>query len=1322
MATNENLQQINTFTGGMNSDTSDALLKNDQYRLARNLRLSTETDENEGELHVMQGLKHKWTIQDSTEVVAFTSCRQYIITVYKTTAGWCIGVIDTTNNDGNKCIFGPCKEELGEHLSIKTIFESEKNVKVYIADGVHSLMAINISKELESTTVYADINYLIGYATSQLVSPIISNVYQEGGSLPGGKIQWAYTLYNEGLGETTLSPLSSPTQIYRSRNEGWPSGEMSTSSVDITIPMLKDIPLNKIKLYRICYIKDKQDPQIDIVCDTYIDSYINVDIDESQYLKYSRNKYKFITINDIGEELQQIAVSEFVELLNLGIIPKFIESKDNRLFAGNIKYRQDEFDKEIQSYTSGISCEYNSVYGDYYIENSYGDLVEGYVNKYQRSLMPGEIYRYGIILYSKDGIQSSVYKLFDYEAPSYSKFLEDFDFSDKSTQSNLDPDNTQFKLSPLGINIKITLSEELKNKCSGFEIVRCDNNFSNRKILSYGIVGCTCGTSNFFYPAHYLTMDKLTYHVDAHGGVNTYMQNNSTVQVFASPDYCYASDDFKDQVKHFRYNTHLSYSNYVLIPCFVKFGMQQIPTGVGDWVIDFGDYFRTEPNGGGSYRDCTRLGWSIHNSGAGILTDKRSGDNPSWTEGMVSVFNIGWPSAQIDNNEDPARFIEFQDDGPVAGTPITYEEGSTTAEHVNPTIRHYGASGQRLTNIFAAYIYPTDKILGANSNKSGIESSLSIEDIEFTESVSPFNFMDASGNLIVQKNDQYSLAGGKQFINWASAVMFHERGINEGAVTEWKKEGGGWGSGYSEGPWRDVSGGGKYLLLTSENDSSMLTFPSQYNSSSKLSVYGKIQIAALCKNKGLYGYKGDKESQYSDSYLSFGDYFPIEEDKTVYENQIFDGDAYLNMFNFQYLHAQEAALYHPSSTPVIYSVPMFSRIDLHGKFGDIYTHNAENRKNIFFQDDPAVMQFYIQTKGAYLYNMAYSQEPVVLQYYSTYYSSISSNKFDCRVVVSEIKENNEIVDKWLKFKSANFLDVDTTFGQITNLRTFKNTLLYWQVDAFGKLSVNERQLLQGANDSQIILGTGGVLDRFDYITTKYGMAMNEQVDSQSSTALYWWDSNRRKVLGYSEGNAPVVLQDVANMINYVNDTTNKINPCITHNVGTNDVIFNLFKTNPVVYNERMRRFISEWQVSYKYSATVLGVVYYASGNGIYTDDGVALRPYLKYVVNKMSTYNKVFDNTVLGGRIYGGDDLQAITFKFTTPLKQEGEIQLKSDNITNREYDFRFAIPRNNNSAYGDRLRGKTMQGELSIKDVDFNPTKDFSLQYIITKYRVSWT
>ena len=95
---------------------------------------------------------------------------------------------------------------------------------------------------------------------------------------------------------------------------------------------------------------------------------------------------------------------------------------------------------------------------------------------------------------------------------------------------------------------------------------------------------------------------------------------------------------------------------------------------------------------------------------------------------------------------------------------------------------------------------------------------------------------------------------------------------------------------------------------------------------------------------------------------------------------------------------------------------------------------------------------------------------------------------------------------------------------------------------------------------------------------------------------------------------------------------------------------------------------------------------------------------------------KVFDIQTFGGRFYGGDNISALQFKYNTPLKQESSCTGTS--VTNREYDFRLDIPRNNNDSYGGRMRGKTMQCEFKSN----NNSSDFSLQYIITKYRMSWS
>jgi len=101
----------------MDTDTSDALLKSSKYRLAKNVRLVTNTDSNTGELHKIEGVSTALEIDNGT-IVASTSVRDIGVYVIKGEDSskpkeWSIYTI---KQDGTKSkIFGPCSEELGEY-------------------------------------------------------------------------------------------------------------------------------------------------------------------------------------------------------------------------------------------------------------------------------------------------------------------------------------------------------------------------------------------------------------------------------------------------------------------------------------------------------------------------------------------------------------------------------------------------------------------------------------------------------------------------------------------------------------------------------------------------------------------------------------------------------------------------------------------------------------------------------------------------------------------------------------------------------------------------------------------------------------------------------------------------------------------------------------------------------------------------------------------------------------------------------------------------------------------------------------------------------
>ena len=515
------------------------------------------------------------------------------------------------------------------------------------------------------------------------------------------------------------------------------------------------------------------------------------------------------------------------------------------------------------------------------------------------------------------------------------------------------------------------------------------------------------------------------------------------------------------------------------------------------------------------------------------------------------------------------------------------------------------------------------------------------------------------------------------------------------------------------------------------------------------------------------------ENRKQDMYYSFGDVFvPTEVGASQthlnlpegwYRRPVFNGDCYRQAMEYVSQHKYYfAPNKYTKNACIVYSFPTESSINL--AFTDGFEFHKNNAPTEIQEKPADVYKKFVQTKSLYRYNPVYSAHstahPKAMQLDRSDYDI----EFDTRCFYSNVKSNNENTDNWLRFMPANFIDVDSRKGPITNLRTFNNQLFFWQTDGTGILSVNERAAVSDQSGLPLMLGTGGVLDRFDYLNTACGMKENEFADAQSDSVLYWWDHTRKELCAHAAGNGLGVNslskeKGVQNLIN-VKAKQNLLasDPTLIYDKKYNELIAYIATTaeddttkdgtpsekitatddGSMIYSELTGQFVSLVDVYPKHAIQFGDKIYMMSdkdANDKYLwlwnyqeckkNPDVSyvrgfsnmLYPYVKYVINDNNTFPKVFDNITFGGRFYGGDkeDITPLHFKFKTPLKQQGEADGTS--VENREYDFRMAIPRHKNSQYGDRLRGKTMQCEMwSLKsDVDF------SLQYITTKYRISW-
>ena len=528
-------------------------------------------------------------------------------------------------------------------------------------------------------------------------------------------------------------------------------------------------------------------------------------------------------------------------------------------------------------------------------------------------------------------------------------------------------------------------------------------------------------------------------------------------------------------------------------------------------------------------------------------------------------------------------------------------------------------------------------------------------------------------------------------------------------------------------------------------------------------IYAESALGTyLCNIKhNVFPYGG---SSYTDrqlsNYYSYGDYHIIGKTSSQ-QISVFDGDCFIEPLEYTSMHkwySKTTTLMYAPTFAIIYSIPVETNINLALSDGFEFSRNYKQNNVTNLQSEPAnVNGLLIQEDPGYSYNSAYSQNPTSKVFASdseNLYES-SMDNFDYRIFYSQRKDNNERRDNWLVFMPANFLDVDTRYGQITELKRFHNNLLFWQEEASGLLSVDERVQISDDSNLPLILGTGGVLSRYDYFSSKNGMAPYEYADAQSDAMLIWYDRYKNELCSYSGDGTNISILSKAKFVQNFFNKNNKFNTegcLISYDKQFNEFIINVIggvnkQNGSLVYNELMQTFIGLYTIrpyfDFEFKDRLLFIDKYNNisewnnGNGQQalglddpylentTDeykfriDANSLYPFVEYTVNKNPQMVKVFDQAEMGGRFYGGDNLSRLGISFSTPLKQYGYIN--GDKITNREYSFRYTVPRNSlNSipAWGKRLRGKTMQVELTSNS---NST-DFSLQYVTTKFRLSWS
>lgn len=1352
-----NTQQVNEFSQGMVSDISDALLKDGQYRFAQNLRYVTNTDSNTGELHMIEGSLLSYTIDDN--ILATTQIRNYGVVITGARDNWSIYRFENPYEAGEKefkpideltKVFGPCTKPLGEgKLSLVTRWEDKDTVKLYLADGKNPLMVFNIMKDNGS-----DINAVTSYPSVTFKKPIFCGLIS--GMLKAGLVEYSYQFYtkyghqSEISPSTKLIPLHTGSIAPESNKcvDGYEMDKTTDKGVRIKINKPTDVDsagFTHIRVYRITYVENGQLPTIEV----FYDEPLSWDGDS-------------IYIEDTGRAAISVySLEEYNSMTGIHIIPKVIESKNDYLFASNIKEQDDYVDVDWEP-------ENNFTYR-YVITELVGDINDnaGYINVHDRSevditavpvtyynselqqvgtgtidiseyiegninndtyanpkvsymfksLRRDETYRYGIIFYTADGGYTKVRHLVDIHTPTmYTTGFETFR-----------KDNDKLIVRSLGLQFTIN---NLPDNVVSYEIVRCGRTISDTKNLSQGVISRPVKrigepkTPYPYTPTGLLTTDNVyqgmhiagvlidEYNRYGYSASNysvplpnsilpdaTMGENNTDIYQFVSPEVCYLKDTFDTMLD--KRDVKFDSGVYIYPNQSELQNNYTIGGGVGQNIYVGG------PNSGNIILTLRsqQLSW--------LCPGGKYTNIPIGSSGVIFLQN---------NLSTVAFYGDIEENRPDHGNK-KFEENFRDIPDRYSYIKLYNRST-------------------LNENKTiGIDQIKPADTLSWNDFISS-NVSENNTSYYAAYEDKQTSIGGVGYTNFVVGGLY---GIPyNGSVDniEWGKQEETSSDEYNYLDDGDsimgaaVGPGGKCFVMSMKG--TQLVGYDTTTSNIHLGTY----LCNIQQNVIPYG-GNDEIAKETSSYNSYGDYFDALE-TTV---NIFDGDTFIQPFEYVSQHKcytpQQVNL---RTACIIYSIPVETSINLAYTYGYEFSKNKDNSSgditNIQVEASNVYNKF-TQDKDLYLYNAAYSANNSV-QVHAAELTTEEEEELDTdyRTYFSNKKENNEHIDSWIKFMPANFLDVDTRYGAITGLRRFHNRLVFWQEEATGLFSVEERTTITDESNMPLILGTGGVLSRYDYLATSNGMHKDQFSDAQSDSTLYWWDYNKHELCAYS-GEGVLILSKIKLIQNTFNESyeQHELNkhPLLTFDKKFNELIATVDKERSLVYSEVQSAFSSVYDIKPECAISFADRLYLTKtdnntgniyewnqrqGNGIYGLN-LALTPSLIWVVNSNSTYNKVFDNQEFAGRIYGGGDqrtymnnvpLHNITIDFKTPLKQHAS--LLGDKIDNTEYNFRYAIPRHEDALYGDRLRGKTMQCELQSSSNDY----DFSLQWIKTKYRISWS
>ena len=1030
--------------------------------------------------------------------------------------------------------------EFNVNNRIKAIarYETPNIQKVYWTDGINPLRYMNINKECTTngdpfTTDgdYWGVDKFELLPKVVLDKPTITGITT--GTISTGMVFYAYQLYIENGAESAISYISDPLHVtsysdYYSSDlyyEGDGVDSQKSKGFIINIDVSDNNTFDRLKLIRVHYESYNQTPKIYVAAD------IPVDLTNP-----------IINITDTGSIITELTVDEFnIDSTEIFICQE-LATKNNILFAANIEKKTftiDDFDARavrFKTYTESVS-------GTGYVRSSLLDtntLGDGVNTSY----------------YNDNAVIIDIDNFKTYFSISSNRTIVDV--------TNVTADRLYIEYTSGGNTYNVTssdISTTILSYAGNALLIRVSSiselfshyfDIGIDEILVCRLYNSVIGNSNFtytytstgastviasvsdndyygdviIYPSFY----EWSNYAEDHDGINNYNNPDND----GDPDYAYiykadgvtlgaegpnvdiefkysdfSIDDIASTASTYYVGTITdgSYSNY----------SSPLNGGKLSWQRDeVYRLFISFKNTRGQNTDpkwiCDLRIPKMADSTYGVLTNRFS----SITQArriypVIRIKSDAWPTDAI--SAQVYRVPRNKEDRQIVTQALAYPFTNVSGWYLNrgnTELDYYSSGNENLVKLVSPEINITKNItksgndylefltdFSSDSVSTGGYGSLNERSIikcrantvrtafaanDYTDIINTTN--------VIPLDDQpnYSV-GGVTFYNYNDAEYINAKG-STGLVVK-----------YSNNSW---TAEGKTLALVNYKNN---CWNSQYGGL----TYENRQFNNMIPCSDVIYTTGTwTDCNYGDTFITYFDVSTLLYDMDIAEGNYSD-------------YSKNESIY----------VPIESSINCNLRSGGFETHKQYNVAHSYmiqeelgahmFTDTRDTLHVFNQTDDMYKYNTVYSQQPLLAALVSIDESRQTETVFDTQIKASLPKLNGEYVDSWTKFGVNETIEVDSLYGSLNALLEYGHSLYFWQDKAFGTLSVNDRSVIQDNNTSQLVLGTGGVLDRYDYISTQKGCEDKFSVVA-GVAGIYWIDRNNRSINRFAESLSDLALQ------------------------------------------------------------------------------------------------------------------------------------------------------------------------------------------------------